>query len=233
MNYFYKKVNSSTDFFFLRILVKRYGICIHKTDLSAILVHYGAGRCPQLLPCEEGNPQRHQAWKPATGSQRGAKDCRFWLVCSHTVFQVLAYVQYMTSDFVLQWLALSVIFDMVSYSCLLRFYYVAFTPCPGDPHCVEHSTTCLLRWLRGKLTMKRWTCGVWESCATSSWLENPHLKQRLTMRPTAGFQRYDTQLTGTFHCGFFRPGARLYKPLPECSVKMGTKQEDLSQRGRS
>ena len=59
--------------------------------LFAVLVHHGAGRCPQLLPHQEGDPQGHQTREPVTGGQRGAEDCRFWLVCSHTLLQVGTY----------------------------------------------------------------------------------------------------------------------------------------------
>lgn len=38
--------------------------------------------------------------------------------------------------------------------------------------------------------MKRWTCGVSGSFATSSSLGNRRLKQNLTRRPTAGYRGY-------------------------------------------
>nr|XP_044601322.1 aurora kinase B isoform X6 [Equus asinus] len=42
--------------------------------------HGGAGRCPDVLPREEGDSQRHKARESALGAPGRAEDCRLWLV---------------------------------------------------------------------------------------------------------------------------------------------------------
>lgn len=64
--------------------------------------------------------------------------------------------------------------------------------------------------------MKRWICGVWGSSAMSSLLENPRLKQKLTMRPTTGFQRYESPAT-----------ARNVFSIKD-SIKVGTVQDSFT-----
>lgn len=74
---------------------------------------------------------------------------------------------------------------LVVWVCIDAFYCRS-----GGLRSVAHWTTCPQRWLRGKPMMKRWTCGVWGSSVTSSLLGNHLLRQKLTRRPTAGYQRW-------------------------------------------
>uniref|UniRef100_A0A8C4MTL1 Aurora kinase B n=1 Tax=Equus asinus asinus TaxID=83772 RepID=A0A8C4MTL1_EQUAS len=50
--------------------------------------HGGAGRCPDVLPREEGDSQRHKARESALGAPGRAEDCRLWLVGARALPEV-------------------------------------------------------------------------------------------------------------------------------------------------